>query len=287
MPTTLSWNEVRDRAIKFSREWAGATREDAEAKSFWDAFFEVFGKSRRTVATFEEPVKNIKGQYGYIDLFWRGKLVVEHKSAGKDLEKAHTQANNYIQDLISEGRDTEAPRYILVSDFTRFALHDLEEGTTQEFPLSAFHKHVRAFAFIKGEKAVRVDPEDPANIKAAEIMGRLHDALKDGGYSGHALERLLVRVLFCLFAEDTGIFEPNAFTAYLNNHTREDGSDLGLHLARLFEILDTPSEHRSPHLDEDLGAFPYVNGELFCEPLPMADFKSDGPCGNGFVVPGF
>ncbi len=273
MPATLSWNEVRDRAVRFSRDWAGETREEAEAKSFWDAFFEVFGKSRRTVATFEEPVKNIKGQYGYIDLFWRGKLIVEHKSAGKDLSKAHTQAVNYIQDLITDGRDIEAPRYILVSDFARFALHDLEEGTTQEFTLAALHKHVRAFAFIKGERAVRVDPEDPANLRAAEIMGRLHDALKDGGYSGHALERLLVRVLFCLFAEDTGITEPNAFTGWLTNHTREDGSDLGAQLARLFQTLDTPPERRSPHLDEDLNAFPYVNGELFREPLPMADFN--------------
>jgi hypothetical protein len=273
MPATLSWNEVRDRAIKFARDWAGETREEAEAKSFWDAFFEVFGKSRRTVATFEEPVKNIKGQYGYIDLFWRGKLLVEHKSAGKDLSKAHTQAVNYIQDLITDGRDAEAPRYILVSDFARFALHDLEEGTTQEFTLAALHKHVRAFAFIKGERAVRVDPEDPANLRAAEIMGRLHDALKDGGYAGHALERLLVRVLFCLFAEDTGIFEPNAFTGWIANHTREDGTDLGAQLARLFQTLDTPPERRSPHLDEDLNAFPYVNGELFREPLPMADFN--------------
>lgn len=273
MLTTLSWNEVRNRAINFSREWAEETREDAEAKSFWDAFFDVFGKPRRTVATFEEPVKNIKGRYGYIDLFWRCNLLVEHKSAGKDLDKAHTQAVNYIQDLISEGRDTETPRYILVSDFARFALYDMEEGTTLAFPLSALHKHVRAFAFIKGEQPVRVDPEDPANLKAAEIMGRLHDALKEGGYSGHSLERFLVRVLFCLFAEDTGIFETDAFTSYLNNHTREDGTDLGANMARLFEVLDTPADRRSSNLDEDLNAFPYVNGQLFAERLPFADFN--------------
>jgi hypothetical protein len=189
MVSALSWNEIRDRALKFSREWAAASREDSEAKSFWDAFFDVFGKARRTVAAFEGPVRNLKGQYGFIDLLWRGVLVVEHKSRGKDLAKAHSQAVNYIQDLEREGRGVEVPRYLLVSDFARFALHDLEEGTTDEFPLADLHKHIRAFAFIKGEKPVRVDPEDPANIKAAEIMGGLHDALKAGGYAGAPLER--------------------------------------------------------------------------------------------------
>ena len=271
--TTLSWNEIRDRALKFSREWASAAREDSEAKSFWDAFFEIFGKARRTVAAFEEPVKNLKGQYGFIDLFWRGVLVVEHKSLGKDLAKAHTQAVNYIQDLEREGRGAEDPRYILVSDFARFALHDLESGETSEFSLADLHKHIRAFAFIKGEKPVRVDPEDPANIKAAEIMGGLHDALKAGGYFGAPLERFLVRVLFCLFAEDTGIFEPCAFTSYIGRRTAADGSDLGVHLARLFEILDTPPGYRQKSLDEDLAAFPYVNGQLFRERLPFADFN--------------
>jgi hypothetical protein len=269
----LSWNEIRDRALKFSREWAAASREDSEAKSFWDAFFEVFGKARRTVAAFEDPVRNLKGQYGFIDLLWRGVLVVEHKSRGKDLAKAHTQAVNYIQDLEREGRGIEVPRYLLVSDFARFALHDLEEGTTDEFPLADLHKHIRAFAFVKGEKPVRVDPEDPANIKAAEIMGGLHDALKAGGYAGAPLERFLVRVLFCLFAEDTGIFEPCAFTSYLERRTAEDGADLGVHLARLFEILDTPPGFRQKNLDEDLAVFPYVNGQLFRERLPFADFN--------------
>jgi len=271
--SALSWNEIRDRALKFSREWAMASRETAEAKSFWDAFFEVFGKARRTVAAFEDPVRNLKGQYGFIDLLWRGVLVVEHKSRGKDLAKAHTQAVNYIQDLEREGRGVEVPRYLLVSDFARFALHDLEEGTTDEFPLADLHKHIRAFAFIKGEKPVRVDPEDPANIKAAEIMGGLHDTLKAGGYAGAPLERFLVRVLFCLFAEDTGIFEPCAFTSFIERRTAEDGADLGVHLARLFEILDTPPGFRQRNLDEDLAAFPYVNGQLFRERLPFADFN--------------
>src|SRR5229473_4928517 len=83
----LSWNEIRHNAIRFTNEWTGETREHAEAKSFWDDFFQVFGIRRRTVASFEEPVKKISGDYGYIDLFWPRVLLVEHKSFGQDLGK--------------------------------------------------------------------------------------------------------------------------------------------------------------------------------------------------------
>lgn len=131
----LSWNEVKDRAIKFSRQWAGETSERAEAKTFWDEFFQVFGLQRRAIASFEEPVRNLKGQYGYIDLFWRGVLVVEHKSLGLDLGKAGSQAFRYIQDLARAGRTSEIPRYVIVSDFARILLHDLEPDDQKDLPL--------------------------------------------------------------------------------------------------------------------------------------------------------
>jgi hypothetical protein len=117
--------------------------------------------------------------------------------------------------------------------------------------------------------------QDPINIKAVRIMGDLHDALEAGGYAGHALERFLVRVLFCLFAEDTGIFERHAFTYYLENRTAADGSDLGVHLARLFEVLNTPADRRQANLDELLADLPYVNGDLFDERLGFAEFNRD------------
>lgn len=190
----ISWNEIRQRAVGFSREWAGAEREAAEAKSFWDEFFTVFGLRRRTVATFEEPVRKLSGDYGYIDLFWRGMLLVEHKSFGKDLGKAESQAFRYIQDLAREGRQDEIPRYVIVSDFARIALHDLEPEAqpdlplfdrwrvaTIEFPLGELHRHIHAFAFIPGYTQHRFDQEDPLNLRAAEFMAALHDALKAGG----------------------------------------------------------------------------------------------------------
>ena len=271
----LSWNEIKQRAIAFSQEWSEEKREDAEAQTFWNDFFNVFGVRRRTVATFEEKVRNIKGQFGFIDLFWRGRLLAEHKSQGKSLEKAASQAFEYIQCLKDENRDDEIPRYVIVSDFQKIVLHDLEpekdDPPVLSFPLRELHKHVHAFAFIPGYKVHKFDKEDPANVKAAELMGCIHDALAAGGYSGHPLERFLVRILFCLFAEDTGIFEPNAFTIYLEQSTHEDGSDLGPKLGKLFEVLDTPEEKRQKNLDELLSSLRFVNGGLFEETLRTPD----------------
>ena len=283
-----SWNEIRHRAIAFSNEWTGVTSERAEKQTFWNEFFNVFGIRRRVVASFEEPVKKISGEYGYIDLFWPGVVLVEHKSFGKDLGKAESQAFRYVQDLAREGRTDEIPRYVIVSDFARIALHDLEPEdqrglplfgsrrvATIEFPLADFHKCIHAFAFIPGYKQHKFEEQDPINIEAVEIMGRLHDTLEAGGYSGHRLERFLVRILFCLFGEDTGIFERESFKLYLLNRTAEDGSDLGLHLARLFDVLNTPPDKRQKNLDETLASFRWVNGELFAENLGFADFNRD------------
>jgi hypothetical protein len=271
----ISWNEIRSRALAFSKEWAAESREHAEAKTFWDEFFKVFGLTRRNLASFEEPVKNLRGHYSFIDLFWKAILIAEHKSRGEDLGKAHAQAMQYIQDLSRERRSDEAPQYVIVSDFARIALHDLVDETSIEFPLAEFHLHVNRFGFIAGYRRHKLEPEDPINIKAVQIMGDLHDALEAGGYSGHELERLLVRILFCLFAEDTGIFERDAFTLYLENRTAADGSDLGTQLARLFQVLNTPKEKRQKNLLEELAALPYVNGELYAESLGFADFNSD------------
>lgn len=277
----ISWNEIRQRATAFAREWDSEQRESAERQTFWNEFFHVFGLRRRAVASFEEPVRKLSGSWGSIDLFWPGKLIVEHKSAGENLSKAHAQAMDYIRGLISSGRSREVPRFIVVSDFHRIALHDLEAElgpdapeSSIEFTLDSLHKNVRHFAFIAGYTQQKLDPEDPANLAATELMCSLHDALEEGGYTGHELKQFLVRVLFCLFAEDTGIFPPRAFELYLIDKTSEDGSDLGVRLEQLFRVLDTPVERRQARLDEDLAQFPYVNGALFAEKLEFADFNS-------------
>ena len=269
----ISWNEIRHNAHAFTKEWRDESREEPEAKSFWNEFFTVFGVRRRTVASFEEPVKKLSGSWGYIDLFWPGTLLVEHKSLGKSLDKANSQAMEYIHGLKNDGREEEIPRYIVVSDFARFVLHDLEEDKSIAFDLNDFHKNIHAFAFIPGYTQAKLTAEDPINIKAVELLGDLHDTLETDGYSGHDLERFLVRVLFCLFADKTGIFERDAFGLYIEHHTRADGSDLGIHLERFFRVLDTEPSKRQTNLLEDLADLPHVNSELFRERLDFAEFQ--------------
>jgi hypothetical protein len=264
----LSWNEIRNNALAFAKEWADETSEDAEAKSFWDAFFEVFGIRRRRVASFEKPVHKGDGKGGFIDLLWKGVLLVEHKSRGKDLDRAAKQAFDYFPGL----KERDLPRYVLVSDFARFRLYDLDEGTQTDFPLAQLNKHVRLFGFIAGYQSRSFGKEDSVNIRAAEKLGKLHDLLKASGYDGHQLEVLLVRLLFCVFAEDTGIFERRQFADWIEQRTGEDGADLGPLLSHLFEVLDTPPAKRQSSLDEQLAAFPYVNGKLFAETLRAASF---------------
>lgn len=266
----LSWNEIRTRAIAFSKEWEQVASEDAEAKSFWDAFFHIFGITRKRIASFEEPVKKLGDRKGFIDLFWKGTLIVEHKSRGKDLDRAYTQAMDYFPGL----SERDLPKYVIVSDFARFRLYDLEERTQHEFELKDLHKNVKLFGFIAGYQTRVIQEQDPVNIEAAERMGRLHDQMKAVGYEGHPLEVYLVRLLFCLFAEDTGIFERQQFQDYLEQRTSEDGSDLASHLATLFHVLNTPERERLKNLDEQLSAFPYINGKLFAENLPPASFDS-------------
>ena len=267
----LSWNEIRVRAAAFAKEWRNAAYEKGETHSFYNDFFDIFGVRRRTVARYEEHVKKLDNSSGYIDLFWPGVLLVEQKSAGRDLTRAYGQAGDYFDAL----PERERPRYILVSDFQTFELHDLDERERTFFALADLPRNVEKFGFILGVQKRTFKDQDPVNIQASELMGHLHDALQQSGYTGHDLERFLVRTVFCLFADDTGIFEPrDSFLDFLETRTREDGSDLGLWLSRLFQVLDTPEDTRQKALDEDLARFPYVNGDLFRGPLRIPDFDA-------------
>ncbi len=162
-----------------------------------------------------------------------------------------------------------------MSDFQTFELHDPDERETLYFALADLPAHVEAFGFILGVQRRTFRDQDPANIKAAELVGRLHDALEDAGHRGHDLERFLVRVMFCMFADDTGVFEPpTIFLDFIKTPTGEDGADLGPWLAQLFEVLDTPEDECAVTLDEDLARFPYVNGDLFKGHLRTFSFNA-------------
>jgi hypothetical protein len=245
----LSWNDIRDRATRFAHDWQDASYERGEAQTFWNEFFAVFGMHRSRVYSFEKRVEKLGGGSGFIDCFWPGVLIAEHKSRGKPLHKAHLQALDYLDGLT----DREQPRYIIVSDFEHIRLYDLDQDTESEILTAELPAHIRLFGFIAGYQTQEIRPENPVNIKAAERMGRLHDQLKAFGYTGHDLEVLLVRLLFCMFADDTGIFQPaHAFQEWLEQRSREDGSDLGSMLARFFQVLNTPEQQRARNIDEQL-----------------------------------
>lgn len=268
----LTWNEIRARAADFSREWSDAVYEKGETQSFYDEFFHVFGIRRRSVGSFEQAVKKLGGGQGFIDLFWPGLLLVEQKSAGRDLGKAGFQAMDYVHAL----KPAERPRYVLLSDFQTFRLIDLSEREETEFPLQDLSKHVQKFGFMLGVERRSFKDQDPVNIKAAELVGKLHDALEEGGFEGEDLEVFLVRIVFCLFADDTGVFEErDIFLRWLKERTTEDGSDLGPKLSQLFQTLDKPRDKRAAHLDESLNDFPYINGRLFEGRTDIPSFNSE------------
>ncbi|MCY4610952.1 MAG: class I SAM-dependent DNA methyltransferase [Gammaproteobacteria bacterium] len=265
----LSWNEIRDRTVAFADDWKDATYEKGETQSFYNDFFEVFGVKRRSVGYYEKHVRKLDNSSGFIDLFWPSVLIVEQKSAGNNLADAYDQAEEYFGALSEQ----ERPRYILVSDFQTFELHDLDEREKISFLLKELPLHVEAFGFILGIQRRVFRDQDPANIKASELVGQLHDRMKAAGYRGHDLERYLARIVFCLFADDTGIFEPrDIFLDLILSRTSEDGSDTGSRLAELFQVLNTPESKRQKTLDEDFARFPYVNGDLFDGTLSIPSF---------------
>ncbi len=265
----LSWNEIKSRAVSFSNEWKDTSREEADAKPFLIDFLRIFDISQKRVATFEHRVKKISDTDGYIDLLWPGTLLVEMKSRGQDLNKAYTQAKNYCHGL----KDYELPKLIMISDFQHFHVYR-EDGLHVSFEINQLIDNLQIFEEIAGYQKRTYHEEDPVNIKAAELMGKLHDQLKDAGYTGNNLEVYLVRLLFILFADDTTIFQKGIFFDYLEQRTKEDGSDLAMHIDQLFQILDIPEDKRLKNIDDQLNIFPYVNGRLFTDRLPTAAFNT-------------
>lgn len=257
----LSLNEIRARAQGFVHDYRGATSEQADSQSFWKDFFQVFGIQARRVGSFERPVQNLLtvGGRGRIDYLWKGVVLVEHKSRGEDLDRAALQARDYFPGL----RDSELPRFVIVSDFARFRLHDLETETSDEFTLAELPRQIGRFGFLSGYTTRHYAPLSPVDREAADKLGDLHDLLEDDGFTGPKLDVWMVRTLFCLFADSAGIFETGLFRTLIETRTGEDGSDLGAWITRLHRVLATAGPQRQASLDENLAGFPYVNGRLF------------------------
>ena len=266
----LSWNELRARAADFAREHAGDRLEKSDAQTFYNEFFAIFEIKRRSVARYEEHVEKLDTSGGYIDLFWPSVLLVEQKSSGRSLDAARAQAFEYFDALAEH----ERPRYLLLCDFQNWELTDLDLDDHVRFTLAELPEQIERFGFMMGVHRRAFREQDPVNMQASELIGAIHDGLRESGYDGEDLDRFLVRIVFCLFADNTGIFERESFLAFLEGRTKPDGSNTGLWVNHLFQVLNTPEDRRSRHLDQDLAAFPFIDGDLFAETILAADFDS-------------
>lgn len=268
---SLTWEAIQGNAVAFSKRWKDARNEEAQGQSFTSDFFRVFGVADpEKVGDFEYKVPLDDGRTGYIDYLWKNRIAVEMKSAGKGLNKAYAQLKEYVFHLPED----EMPELLMVCDFTTIVLHSRTTGKKISFKTKELRKHIKRFADIAGYETTRVyESQVEVNVKAAEKMAKLHDALQSHGYAGHDLEVYLVRLLFCMFAEDTGIFPQHAFLNYVEN-SKDDGSDLSERIGKLFEVLNMPDEVRAKRtlLSADLRQFRYINGGLFKELLPSAEF---------------
>ena len=256
----LSWAEIEARAGKFSEDWADETSERSESQTFWNELLQVFGLNRRRIGGyFELPVSLRNKNYGFIDLFIPGKLLVEHKSAGRSLADARKQGLGYL-----DGIDDHAlPNFIVSSNFQSFEMLDLDTNQIKEFSLASLVENVRLFGFLIDSKDTTYVEARPVNKKAAEKVATLHDALLESGYKGQNLELFLTRLIFCFFAEDATIFGYKQFHEFVRDRTAVDGSDLGMKITKLFETLNTEPVNREKMLEPHLLDFPYVNGGLF------------------------
>lgn len=266
-----SRNDIREAAVRFASAWEVESRERAEAQTFWTDFLMIFGVQRRRVsAAFERHARRAStGGSGFIDLLWPGMLLAEQKSRGANLELAIDQALDYIDSL----EDKEMPRLVAVSDFARMSVLDLEDPTPSvvTFPLDELPREIDRFLSLAGYTSRKFEREDAVNVKAAELLGGVYDEIAATGYPPHPLRAFVVRLLFLLFGDDTGLWPRNQFGDLIRDRTADDGSDLGMWVTRLFVVLDTEERNRTSALDEDLAAFPFVNGGLYKERIEAPD----------------
>ena len=269
----LPWDEIQSNATAFSKRWRDAKNEEAQSQSFLTDFLRVFGiDDPESIGDFEYKVPLSTGRTGYIDYVWKSKIAIEMKSRGRNLDEAYYQLQTYMKDLPAE----EIPDLWLVSDFENMRLYRRSINRIFSFKTKDLRKNIRLFADIAGYETERViENQIQVNVKAAEKMARLHNGLKGFGYEGHNLEVYLVRLLFCMFADDTGIFTKDSFYNYIEQ-SNDDGSDLSFRIFNLFDILNTDEETRKkrPHLADTYNQYRYINGALFESPLPPAEFDS-------------
>ena len=261
----------------FADKYENATSESQLGQSFWrDFFLTVVGVSDLLVAgiEFEFPIRGKTGTIKFIDCLWPGVLLVEHKSAGKNLDVAEEQARDYLEALPTHLR----PPTLIVSDFRTIRIVNILRGSSHAFPLTELPENLdRVHAVIAHDGATSSEPRVEADKKAVKLMGELFIQFEKAGYEGHELSVFLIRILFLNFGDDTRMWKytPEGLFGSFIQDTYPDGTGLGGRIQELFQVLNTPREKRPSTLSPALVDFPYVNGGLFAEQLPIFSFTAD------------
>jgi hypothetical protein len=266
---SLTWKQIESNAVRFASEWADARYEKGETQSFYNELFGVFGVARRSVARYEEHVRLLGGGGGFVDLLWPGVLIVEQKSRGRDLGNATKQVGEYF-DALPDGKK---PRFQLVCDFQTFRLLDRDTRETIEFPLAELPRHVRSFSFLLGKQNPKNRVPEQLNLDAVKYIVAIHDDLVESGYPARDMEALLTRLVYCLFADNAGVFQPRGRFADLIESRAESKGDLGQLLSMVFQVLGQPAASRQRNLAEELVDLPYLNGGIFERAIAIPSFS--------------
>lgn len=260
--------------------------EKSYAQQYWSDLLGCFGVMPARMRLFEYGARRATtGNTGYIDLFWSGVVLGEAKSLGRDLDAAYRQALDYLEG--GSIAQHEWPKHIIVTDFERFRLTELgEQVTTIEFTVDELPDHVDQLMFLAGVEAVTKREEEAASIHASRIMADLFRAMAgdevdeavgdaaptDPEEEDRQVQQtsvFLTRILFLLYGDDAGLWEPDLFHRFVQFDTT--GDTLGARLNTLFQLLNTPEERRR-RVPESMAGFPYVNGSLFAEQMPQEFF---------------
>ncbi len=271
--------EMRKAAKAFSEYWQGKGYEKGESQAFWLSLLrDVLGVEHpEQYITFESQVKMDNTSFidGYISAT---KVLIEQKSIDKDLSKAIRQSDGSLltpfqqaKRYIAELPLSKHPRYVITCNFKEFYIYDMEKptGEPDKILLKDLAREYYRLQFLVEEKSELLHREEQISIQAGELVGKLYDAIlkqyknPEDSASLHSLNILCVRLVFCLYAEDSGIFgEHLKFHNYLKEFAPKD---VRRALIDLFQVLDTKIDERDPYMDETLASFPYVNGGLFAD----------------------
>lgn len=279
--------QIAASAAAFAARWKGKGYEKGDSQVFWmELLTEVFGvENPSTFIRYEEKVKVDKTNFidGHIP---STRVLIEQKSIDKDLRKGIEQSDGSVLNPFQQAKRyvanmplSEHPRWIVTCNFAEFLVYDMEQpnGEPEQILLENLDKEYYRLQFLVDAKNEHLSKEMEVSMQAGAIVGRIYEALLKQ-YDDNSPEALrwlnilCVRIVFCLYAEDAGIFTHDQFHDYLN---RYDAEDLRNALIRLFDVLNTPTDKRSRYLKDDLKAFPYTNGGLFEEEIEIPQFTDE------------